>query len=569
MASRNDVIAGGAAVEIRALDYTAQVFGKVEANLYKMGAAATKIGAGMVAAAGTAAAGLAAFTIAAASSAAAVDDASKRTGVGAEALQELRYGAEQSGASFEGLIKAMRALNIAFSDGTGRDKLAGLGLSLEELGKMTPDQRFAAVAEAIKNLGDESQQTAAANEIFGKSGFELLPFLQEGAAGISKMRGEARGLGQVLSADGVSALAKFDDSVAKLTGSLRGLAGVLASQLAPYFGPIADGIISIVVATNDWLSNNSGVVAALLGSIGAFGATGVAIAGFGVALTVLASVISSFTVIAGAVTAAIGFFGAPFLLIAAAIAAVIAVIPLLVAGLAFLLTPLLSISSAGEQVGGVLGMLNGMFASFQAWAISTFGQTVGGMADAFSNGDLVGAAEIAFLSIQIAATHAWTAILTNTQKMLGAMTAGFAAFIPGVQEAFDAFSELNDATKKGLQIELDIATAKQARTRATKEATEAANAEYDAEQAAYMAAWGIGQQPIAPPAAVPAAVADAGAKAKSEDRFGTSGTSTSGAAAFMGGVTWFKPLEDLQNKANAILERIAGNTADGMGVAIT
>lgn len=575
MASRSDVIAGGAAVEIRALDYTAQVFGKVEANLHKLGSSAMKIGGAMVASAAAAAAGLTAFTVATASSAAAVDDASKRTGVGVEALQELRYGAEQTGGSFDDVANGFKFLAKAMENDTGRKKLEELGLSLAELDRMSPEDRFAAVAEAIKNMGDASAQSNAAQEIFGRGFSGLLPMLQEGAAGINRYRSEARSLGQVVSAEGVSALASLDDAVAKVTGSIRGFAGTLASQLAPYIEPVANAITNIVATLGEWLAANSGFTAGLVGTIGAVGVVGTVIAGFGAALVAAGSVISAATAIFGFLSAAVATVSAPLLIVAGVVTALVVGFLALGAAVAFLVLPFVDLNAIAGAFGATLEWLQGVASSVAESIWSAFGPMLQGMMDAFSNGDLAGAAEIAFIGIQIAATNVWAGLLDSTQMMLAALTAGFAGLVPGIDEAFAAFEELNSAAKKGFQIDMQMAVSKQATTKATNEAAkaaadlakaeEAASAEYDALVAdAWQAS--MAAQNAAPVAKAVEAVTDSTA---AQDRFEASGgTNFSGAAAFLGGVTMFQPLQDEAKKQTEHLQAIRNNTRDGLGAQI-
>lgn len=566
MASRSDIVAGGAAVEISALDYASGVFAKVENNLFRLGSASMKIGAGMLASATAAAAGLAIFTAAAASSAAAIDDASQRTGVNVAALQELAYAGGQSGASVDDLVKAFRALNLAMADDAGRKSLEGLGLNLAALDKMSPEARLEAIAEAIKNLGDIEKQTAAANDIFGKSGFALLPFLSGGAVEIEKMREEARSLGQVLSNEAVAGLAKFDDTVAKLTGSLQGIAGIIAGQLAPALDPIASAVVTITQGVGEWIAANSWLTAGVLSSIGVVGALGAAFVAFGVAVVALGSVITALTAIFGAVSSVVAVVGAPFLIIAGAIAALLAVIPLLAAGLLFLLTPFIDLSSAGEGFGGVLTYLNDVMTGFAIFAKEYFGPTIQGMADAFSNGNLAAAAEIAFLNVQIAATQALDAIIDRIISVVESMSliGGAVNRITGLT---DSLKEMNATNRDGLRLDLELKINKQALAKVEKEAAAALQAEAAARQASIDAALVA----VPPPAVVATAeaVKAAGVTAQQATNFANSGTQTSGAASFLGAnVTFFKPLEELQKQAVAALNQIQQNTADGMGVQI-
>lgn len=572
MASRKDVVAGGASIEIRAVDYTRQVLSQVSGNLSNLGASAMRVGASLAAGAAAAAAGLTAFTVATASSAAAIDDAAKRTGASVEGLQELRHAGEQSGTSFEGIVKGLRKVNAAMSDNKAREAMEGLGLSLEALDKMSPEDRFVAIGGAIGALGDEVQRAEAAAAIFGeKVGSELMPLFDAGAAGIEDFRKEAHELGQVMNGESVSALASFDDTVAKVTGSIRGLAGTLAGQLAPYLEPIATRITEIVASVTQWMQANTGFTAAIVTTIGVVGAIGVALAGFGAALAAAGAVIGGVMGIFSALSAIVA--AGPFVLVAAGVTALVAALVAAGAAVAFLIVPFVDLNAIATAFTGVLENLQAVAAQVVAWFQANFGELIQGLVDAFSNGDLTGAAEIAFLSIQMAATQCWSAILNHAGLMFSTLSGGFGKLIPGVADAMAAFDELNKATQKGLEIDLQAAMGKQAQTRADREAAAAAKelADFkakhagaaDADFAAFLATQ------VAETAAPTAKAVEAAATMANSTFEAGSGTSQAGASAFMGGVSAFKKLEDETAKQTEHLAAIRRQTKDGLGAQIT
>jgi len=157
--------------------------------------------------------------------AAAADAVGKRAqglGIGAEALQGLEYGAKQSGLEIEAFDKALGKLaaNIAdFQAGAGeaKDAFAALGFSAKSFQGLGLDQQFQAVADRISKLGNSGAKTALVMKIFGERvGRELVPYLNEGAEGITRLQTEARDLGGVFSDQLVEAATRFNDSMARL-----------------------------------------------------------------------------------------------------------------------------------------------------------------------------------------------------------------------------------------------------------------------------------------------------------------------------------------------------------------
>ncbi len=178
------------------------------------------------------------FVAGAASAVAAVDDLSKRTGVSAQTLQAYQFAAEQSGVSVETFGKGIQKLGINLGEAqTGNrsaiKSFADLGLSVEELTRLSPEQAFEKVAAAISQLPNPAQQAAAAVSLFGKSGAELVPVFQEGAGYLAEMRAEAERLRLVLSKEQTQALANLDDSISKVSASFKSLQARIVAELAP------------------------------------------------------------------------------------------------------------------------------------------------------------------------------------------------------------------------------------------------------------------------------------------------------------------------------------------------
>jgi hypothetical protein len=178
------------------------------------------------------------FVAGAASAVAAVDDLSKRTGVSAQTLQAYQFAAEQSGVSVETFGKGIQKLGINLGEAQTGNKsaiksFADLGLSVEELTRLSPEQAFEKVAAAISQLPNPAQQAAAAVGLFGKSGAELVPVFQEGAGFLGEMRRQAEALGLVLGDTQVQNLAQLDDSFGVLSATVQAFKQRVTADLAP------------------------------------------------------------------------------------------------------------------------------------------------------------------------------------------------------------------------------------------------------------------------------------------------------------------------------------------------
>ena len=193
------------------------------------------------------------FVAGSAAAVASVDDLSKRTGVSTQTLQAYQFAAEQSGVSVETFGKGVQKLGINLGEAQTGNKsaiksFADLGLSVQELSRLSPEAAFEAVAAAISQLPGPAQQAAAAVSLFGKSGAELVPVFAEGAGYLAEMRAEAERLGLVLSKDQVQGLATLDDSIGKVSATFKAFQARVTAELAPSLIAAAESAATFIAA---------------------------------------------------------------------------------------------------------------------------------------------------------------------------------------------------------------------------------------------------------------------------------------------------------------------------------
>lgn len=165
--------------------------------------------------------------------------AAQKVGVAAETLSALKFAAEQSGVGFDTLQVGLRKMSVGLTELD--DATSKSGTTLKALGvnaKDTADTAFAKVAQKLSEMPDGFQKTAAAMAIFGKSGAELIPLLNEGAEGVEKLKKRAGELGLVLKDSTIAQLTLFNDSLDEIKKSSEGLRNRLVEGLAPALAAI-------------------------------------------------------------------------------------------------------------------------------------------------------------------------------------------------------------------------------------------------------------------------------------------------------------------------------------------
>lgn len=118
-----------------------------------------------------------------------LSDVAAQTGIAAGEVALLERAFADNGIAASKVGPTINKMQKAIGDATTKggamaDTFAGLGLDLGKLGAMSPEDQFAAIQKAVSGISDPTQRAAAAMQIFGKSGGELLTlFADQGALG--------------------------------------------------------------------------------------------------------------------------------------------------------------------------------------------------------------------------------------------------------------------------------------------------------------------------------------------------------------------------------------------------
>ena len=228
---------------------------------------------------------------------------SRRLGMTYGEMAGLKLASDLSGVGLETLTMGATKLDVAFVNASNGSKEAtakftSLGLSMAELQKLSPDQRFAAIADAIAKLPTAAERSAAAIKLFGKSGAELLPLFEEGAGAIKKATDQAKAFGLTLTNAQGLGVEKMNDSFTSAFAAIQGLATQVVSNLAEPISRIIDDFTTFV-GESGAVDIGKGISTALIdGAI-------FVVEMFGVAANVIyANVIEPFGSVTGALIAA-------------------------------------------------------------------------------------------------------------------------------------------------------------------------------------------------------------------------------------------------------------------------
>lgn len=181
------------------------------------------------------------------------DDLAKfaaKSGLAAEAASQLAHAAKMADVDLTQLGTAFKTMQVAISTAASGGKeateaLQALGLSIEQIRALRPDEQFETMADRISKLQDPADRTRAAVVLFGRAGADLLPMFEQGAAGIRKARQEGIEMGKSFSAIDLAKFQEADTAIKGMTASIESAKMAAASMAA---GPIAELADKIAVA---------------------------------------------------------------------------------------------------------------------------------------------------------------------------------------------------------------------------------------------------------------------------------------------------------------------------------
>ena len=184
-----------------------------------------------------------------------VDKMSQKLGLSAKAYQEWDYVLSQSGADIESMGAGFKSLtNLVDKATSGNDAAAAsfekLGISTKDLKDMSREDIFALTVKRMQEMGDTTDRAALANTIFGKSGQNLAPLLNQTAEATQELMDKANELGFVMSDEAVDASVKFTDSMDTLKRTFEGVKNSITSELLPGLTSITDGLTLLLTGSD-------------------------------------------------------------------------------------------------------------------------------------------------------------------------------------------------------------------------------------------------------------------------------------------------------------------------------
>lgn len=189
-----------------------------------------------------------------------------KIGIALGPFQELRYAAERSGVSTQkfdsSLERFVKRMGEA-TQGTGAARKAydELGLSAEDLSRMTPEDSLELVADRLSSVENQSQRVAIAAQLFGREGVAMVNMMKDGSAGLRELRKDARATGYVLSEQAARDAETFKDAMLDAQLGMTGMKNTIGAELMP-------AVTELMGDLSSWMRQNRDQVKAFAKEFG-------------------------------------------------------------------------------------------------------------------------------------------------------------------------------------------------------------------------------------------------------------------------------------------------------------
>jgi hypothetical protein len=180
--------------------------------------------------------------------------ASQQTGMAASSLSQYAMIATASDTSFQGVVKGIemmdrQLLNVQKGTGPAADAFKILGISVTGTnGNLKSNtELLTELTRKFSEMKDGPEKTALAMAIFGRSGADMIPMLNQGAVAMAKLKADSDALGATMGGDLVANTEQYHHTATELATMLKGMELQLGGVMIPLFQHLGQAIATQVL----------------------------------------------------------------------------------------------------------------------------------------------------------------------------------------------------------------------------------------------------------------------------------------------------------------------------------
>lgn len=165
---------------------------------------------------------------------------SQKFGISTETFSRFTFAAGLADVPVESLTISLGKLSKNMVENA--DEFAKVGISVKDSAGQfrNVEEVMLDLADLFANAPDGPAKTALAMKLFGKSGADLIPILNEGREGLRRMAEESDRLGNTISGKAAVAADEFNDNLFRLRTAIGGIGLRLAETLLPKLNELVE-----------------------------------------------------------------------------------------------------------------------------------------------------------------------------------------------------------------------------------------------------------------------------------------------------------------------------------------
>lgn len=177
-----------------------------------------------------------------------IDKQSQRLGMSRKAYQEWDYVLSQAGADIDSMKIGMKTMTNQIGKATASADTAGtafegLGISFDDIKGKSREDIFSMAISALQGMEDQTKKASIAQKLFGRSGQELIPLLNQSAESTDQLKNKAHDLGLVMSDEAIDAGVNFHDTMDSLQRAL----GTMTSKIGVAVMPTVENFANYII----------------------------------------------------------------------------------------------------------------------------------------------------------------------------------------------------------------------------------------------------------------------------------------------------------------------------------
>lgn len=200
-----------------------------------------------------------------------ISKSAQKIGMSVSEYQRWDYAMKLAGTSMDasaaGFKTLTNSLDSAREGSKGAiEKFKQIGLSMDDLAGMNREEVFATVIEHLQNMTDDAEKAAAANDLLGKAGMNLMPMLNQTAEATKAAMDETEKYGMIMSDDAIQASVDYKDALTRMDGTLQGVKNDLVGQFLPGLTDVVNGISGMAAGVEGSDEQIAGGIEQLVGT---------------------------------------------------------------------------------------------------------------------------------------------------------------------------------------------------------------------------------------------------------------------------------------------------------------